>query len=129
MKKCIVVGVLLEPAICICYLKWLFLNISQNSQENTCVGIPEGLQLYYKETPTQGFSCEIEKCLKTCFFTIHLWWLLLSFKIPKTISTTDVLTQIVFWYSNSLHRLNMLALCLIHLIFLLLLIISLKLFY
>ena len=32
----------------------------------------EGLQLYLKNTPTQVFSCEVAKFLRTPFFTEHL---------------------------------------------------------
>ena len=47
--------------------EYVFFKILQISQENTCAGIsfftlffmPSGLQLYYKETPTQMFFCEI----------------------------------------------------------------------
>ena len=42
--------------------KKLFLRISQYSQENTR---PPGQQLYWKETPTQVFSCEYSKFLRT----------------------------------------------------------------
>ena len=56
------------------------LKISQNSQENTCIGVSflinlhaSGLQLYQKkETPTQVFSCEFSKIFKNTFFSEHL---------------------------------------------------------
>ena len=45
---------------------------------------PWGLQLYYKETPTQLFSCKYCDIFNSIFFTEHLQWLLLSMnrKIP-----------------------------------------------
>ena len=39
-------------------------------------------QLYYKETPTQGFSYEICEIFKDSFFTEHLRWLLLAMGVP-----------------------------------------------
>ena len=53
-------------------VKKALLKISQIAQENTCVGVTfqqtfgkrEGLQLYYKESPTQAFSCFPEKIAK-----------------------------------------------------------------
>ena len=48
--------------------KKLFLKISQISQENTC-----GLQLYYNETPTLVFFCEIYEIFQSTYFEEHLW--------------------------------------------------------
>ena len=61
-----------------CSVKKGFLQISQNSQENTCVGISFLINFIKKETPTQMFSCEFAKFLSTRFFTEHLRWLLLK---------------------------------------------------
>ena len=53
----------------------VFLRISLYSQENNCVGVSSfikllasSLQLYYKETPTQMFSCEFCEIFKNTFF-------------------------------------------------------------
>ena len=69
-----------------CSSKWVFLEISQYSQENICAEAPlinlQALRpLYLKETPTQVFSCEYCKTFTNTnrFFTEHLRWLLLSF--------------------------------------------------
>ena len=35
-------------------------------------------QIYQRETPTQVFSCEYCKILRTAFLIEHLWWLLLD---------------------------------------------------
>ena len=53
--------------------KKVFLEISQNSQENTCAGV-SFLQLFIKkESLTLVFSCEFwEHFLRTPFFTEHL---------------------------------------------------------
>ena len=57
----------------------MFLKISQNSQENTCVGVPslielqiQGLHFINKETSTQVFSCEFWEIFKNIFLTKHL---------------------------------------------------------
>ena len=55
----------LEPVVRSCSVKKVFLKISQNSLENTCVRNSflidlrvSGLQLYLKEILAQVFSCE-----------------------------------------------------------------------
>ena len=40
--------------------------------------VPESLQLYQKETPTQVFSCENCEIFKNSFFIEHLLWLILN---------------------------------------------------
>ena len=52
----------------------------QYLQENTCVRVsfwwscsPSGLQLYYKETPTQVFFSEYCEIFKNIYFEKHLW--------------------------------------------------------
>ena len=54
-----------------CSVKKVFLKISQNSQENTCVSVPFSLKLQAeacnfikKETLAQVFSCEFCEILK-----------------------------------------------------------------
>ena len=43
------------------YTKKVSLIISQNSQENKCVGVPFLLKFIKNKTPTQAFSCEFCK--------------------------------------------------------------------
>ena len=51
----------------------MFLKILQILQENTCVGVSTaGLQLYWKQAPTQLFSCEICEIFKNTYFVEHL---------------------------------------------------------
>ena len=57
----------------------MFLNISQYSQENTCVVFsflqscrPSGLQLYWNENLTQMFFREYCKIFKKIYFQEHL---------------------------------------------------------
>ena len=59
-----------------CSVRKLFLEISQNSQENTCVGVsflmksyrPEACKFVKKETPTQVLSFEFCEVFKNTFF-------------------------------------------------------------
>ena len=61
-----------------CTIKKAFLKISQNSQENTCIGASFLIKLQASDTVT---FCEFLKILRTALFTDPLWWLLLnSFK-------------------------------------------------
>ena len=46
----------------------VFLEILQNSKENTCT-----CNFIKKETLTQMFSCEFCEISKNTFFTEHLW--------------------------------------------------------
>ena len=58
----------------------MFLEISQNSQENNCTRVSiliklqvSDLKLIKKETLTKVFSCEFYEISKNTFFTEHLW--------------------------------------------------------
>ena len=53
-------------------VKKVFLKILQISQENTCVGVFFGLQLYQKETTTQVFFCEICEIFRSTYFEERL---------------------------------------------------------
>ena len=57
-----------------CSVKKVFLEISQNSQENTCV---RPATLLKKRLWHRCFPVNFVKFLRTPFFTEHLWWLLL----------------------------------------------------
>ena len=70
--------------------KKVLLEISQNSQENTCVRVSFliklqawGLKLIKKETLAQVFSCEFYEVSKNTFFIEYFWWLLLYFYNPR----------------------------------------------
>ena len=63
-----------------CSVITVFLEILQNSQENTYARVSFliklqawGLQLFKKETPAQVFSCEFCEISRNTFFTEHLW--------------------------------------------------------
>ena len=68
----------------------MFLEISQNSQENTCARVPFffvkmqawGLQFYKKETLVPVFSCEFYEISKTTF----------SYRTPPVAASEIILT-------------------------------------
>ena len=76
-----------EPEVIVrrCSVKKVFLEISQNSQENTCAGDyffnkVAGLRLatlLKKRLWHKCFLMNFAKFLRTPFVTEHLWWLLL----------------------------------------------------
>ena len=60
--------------------KKVFLEISQNSQENTCARVSfliklqaQACNFIKKETLAQVFSCEFCEVSKNTFFTEHVW--------------------------------------------------------
>ena len=61
---------LLEAVVGRCFVKKVFLEILQNSQENTCAGVKKRLW-------GRCFPVNFAKFLRTPFFSDHLWWLLL----------------------------------------------------
>ena len=77
------VNTLSEAVVRKCSVKNIFLEISQNSQENTCVRVSFLIKLQAacnfikKETLAQVFSREFYKISKNTFFIKHLSWLVL----------------------------------------------------
>ena len=66
----------LEAATRVGLWKKVILEISQNSQANTCVRVPFSIRLQAfikKEAVVQVFSCEICEISKNAIFTEHLW--------------------------------------------------------
>ena len=68
-----------------CYVKKVFLKISQNSHENTCARVSfliklqaRGLLLLKKRLWHRCFLVNFAKFLRTPFFIEHVWWLLLN---------------------------------------------------
>ena len=59
-----------EAVVKRCSIKKVFLEIAQNSQENTC-----------ERASGTGVSCEVCKISKYTFFTKHLSWLLLNLTV------------------------------------------------
>ena len=68
-----------EAVARMCPVKKVFLEMSQNSQENTCVRI----SLLKKRLWHRCFPMNFVTFLRTPFFTKHLWWLLLRIEILK----------------------------------------------
>ena len=71
-----------------CSIKKVFLEISQNSQENTCARVSflmkfqaSGCNFIKRETLAQAFSCEFCQIFKNTSFTEHFRWLLLEIKV------------------------------------------------
>ena len=62
-----------EAVVRSCSVKKMFLEILQNSQENTCARD----SFIKKESLARELSCEFCEISKNTFFTEHLWWLLL----------------------------------------------------
>ena len=54
------------------YKNKALLKISQNSQENICVGVSFLIKFIKKETPTQVFSCEFCEIFNNAFFSCRL---------------------------------------------------------
>ena len=59
----------------------VFLEISQNSQENICARA----SFLINETLAQVFSCEFCKISKNTFFTKHLWMTASIFWVSKKV--------------------------------------------
>ena len=58
---------LTEAVVQRCSVKNMLLEISQNSQENTCAREPESCNFIKKETLALAFSCEFCKISKNTF--------------------------------------------------------------
>ena len=95
-------------------VKKVFLKTSQISQENICVGDfliqlqafnREGLQLYYKETPTRVFSSEICKILKNIYFEEHLRTTASVYKMTACLSLLVKLSISILTQSLSVRKL------------------------
>ena len=70
----------------------MFLEISQNSQENTCARVSfliKACNFIKKETLAQVFSCEFCKFSKNTFFTEHLCQSLLTFQSLRYFSSSN----------------------------------------
>ena len=87
------------------FFKICHLKISHILHENTCVAVSlqssgrpsQGLQLEYKETPTQEFSNDICEIIKNTFFTEYLQWLHLQLTYKLKICFTKVTGKHLRW--------------------------------
>ena len=61
-----------------CFVKKVFSEISQNSQENTCARVSFLINFIKKET-LEVSSCEFYEISENTFFTKHLWTTALPF--------------------------------------------------
>ena len=72
-----------EAVAQMCSVEKVFLEISQNSQENTCTRASflvmlQACNFIKKSLWHRCFPLNFVKFLRTSFFTEHLWWLLLK---------------------------------------------------
>ena len=113
-----------------CSVKKVFLESSQNSQENTCARVSFLIKL--QEAPAtllkkrlwhRCFPVNFAKFLRTAFFAEHLWWLLPSISIVMTRSYLILLLfdiAILTWYFDyvcgiiicNVHKFGQFGLCL-----------------
>ena len=84
-----------EAVVHTCSLKKVFLEISQNSHENTCAGLWPAT-LFKKRLCHRCFPVNFAKFLKTRFLTEHVWWLL-----PNLITEIVYLLLMVFKSSEA----------------------------
>ena len=72
-----------EAAVQKCSVKKVFLEISQNSQENTCARVTgiRPVTLFKKRLWRRCFPVNFVKFLRTPFIIEHFWWLLLQKRI------------------------------------------------
>ena len=78
-----------------CSVKNMFLEISQNSQENTSARVSFLIKLQASGTDTlaQVFSCDFYNIFKDTFFTEHRW-----------AAASDYTIKVLFsWYHKSLY--------------------------
>ena len=68
-----------EAVVQRCSVKKVFLEISQNSLENTCARV----SFLKKRLSHRCFPVNFLKFLKTPFFIEHLWWLLLKLNVGR----------------------------------------------
>ena len=114
-----------EAAIQRCSVKKVFLEISQNSQENTCARVSflikwqaSDLQLYLKRDSDTCFPVNFVILLRTPFCTEHFWWLLLQFDmfvlwfafeiLLRSLHKLSLLWMKMFFYSETLGILTLL---------------------
>ena len=76
-------------------MKKVFLEILQNSQENTCARVSffnKVADLFIKkEALAEVFSCEFCEIFKNIFFIEYFWWLLLIAHIKLEAATRGIL--------------------------------------
>ena len=73
----------MEAVVRRCSVKKLFLEISQNSQENACARVSFLISLLKRRLWHLCFPVNFSRFLRTTFFTEHLRWLLLGVEIHR----------------------------------------------
>ena len=75
----------------------MYLEISRNSEENTCARAASACNFIKKEARAQVFSCEICEISKNAFFTEHLRWMLLNLLIFNNSSFIEHLWLLLYF--------------------------------
>ena len=88
-----------EAVVRRCSVKEVFLEISQNSQENTCVRV---LFLIKKRLRYRCFPVNFAKFLITLFLMEHLWWMLPCFWRANFQMRLSYVVSLSFFISNRL---------------------------
>ena len=103
---------ILKAVVQRCSVKKVFLEISQNSQENTCtrvsflIRLQRPATLFKKRRWHRCFPVNFVKFLGTPFYTEHLWWLLLAFCHPPTSNPQVKIGGFIFVASFYFHILK-----------------------
>ena len=84
-----------------CFVKKVFLEISQNSQENSWARVPCLIKFFKKKTLAHVFYSEFCESSKSTFFIEHLPWMLLWFILVASIVVTWV-----SWFSRHKFKLE-----------------------
>ena len=90
-----------EAVVQSCFVKKVFLEVSQNSQKNTCARVSFFCNFTKKETLAQVFSCELCEISENTFSYRTPWWLLL--KIEKVILVALLRFFRKTFFKESLH--------------------------
>ena len=90
-----------EEVAQVCFAKKVFLEICQNSQENTWARVPFLIKFFKKETLAHVLYSEFCESSKSAFFIEHIPWMLLWFILVASIVVTWV-----SWFSGHKFKLE-----------------------
>ena len=76
-----------------CSVKKVFLEISQNSRENTCARVSFLIKLQKKRLCHSCFPVNSAELLRTPFFIEYLWWLLLQVETFFTMNNMNKMNK------------------------------------
>ena len=92
-----------EAAVCRCSTKQMLLKISQNSQENTYVGVPLLIKVFKKRLRHNCFPVNFAKFFRTFFYRTPLVLLKTESLFPDSLYSNSSfhLCMVVFTYLTS----------------------------